>query len=325
MPTLLIATVNYKTADLAIKCIQSVANELHQLPSTKMVIVDNDSQDNSVEVIGKAIADNHWSEWCSVVDAGKNGGFSFGNNMAMRPALAEETQPDYIWLLNPDAELKDDAGKVLIDFLESHPKAGMATSACVDISGQKQTMAFRQFTPLGEFVGMMQLGFLDKLFPNALVAFEPVESAHQADWLSGSSLMMKLDVVKQLGLMDEEYFLYFEESDYCVQAKRNGWELWYVPDSKIFHVIGASTGVTRGSATPTKKSARRPDYWFYSRRRYFVKNFGKAYATLADIAHLTGFMLWRLRRLVQQKPDFDPPHYLSDFFRNSVFMKGFKI
>lgn len=325
MHRLLIVSVNYRTADLAIKCIESVYNQRDQLPETKMVVVDNDSQDGSYEKISAALGEHGWSDMIEVVDAGKNGGFSFGNNYAIRPAMASDTPPDFVWLLNPDAHLKEGAGTALIDFFEKHPKAGFATSACVDPSGELQTMAFRKFTPMGEFVGSMRLGFLEKMFPQSLVAIQPSPEPHQADWLSGSSLMMRKEVFDDLGLMDEEYFLYFEESDFCLQAQRRGWELWYVPESEIFHVIGASTGVTEGTAKKDSKSKRRPAYWFYSRRRYYVKNFSKLHAIYADFMHILGYSLWTLRRVVQRKPNLDPPNYLSDFFKNSVFVKGFKL
>ncbi len=325
MQRLLIVTVNYRTADLAIECMASVMRQLDALPETRMVVVDNDSQDGSYEKIQAAIDSRGWGEVITAVHAGRNGGFSYGNNFAIRPALASDNPPDLIWLLNPDAQLQDNAGPALIEFMRSHSRAGMATSACVDASGERQVMAFRQFSPLGEFVGMMQLGALERLFPKASVAIPPETHAHQADWLSGSSLMIRREVFAELGLMDEDYFLYFEESDYCLQARRHGWELWYVPQSEIFHVIGASTGVTQGSAKKNTQMGRRPAYWFYSRRRYFVKNFSRAYALLADAAHLTGFLGWRLRRKLQRKPDRDPPHYLADFWRNSVFIKGFDL
>jgi len=321
MPKLLISTVNYRTAELAIKCLDSVARELASLPQTQMTIVDNDSGDDSVDKISQAIVDNGWSDWAKIVDAGKNGGFAFGNNIAIREALASDEAPDFVWLLNPDAELKPGAGKALVDFLSQHPMAGLASSSSVDENGEKQAMAFRRFSPLSEFVGTMKLGILDRLLPKAIIAIPPQAEPYQADWLSGSSLMIRREVFEDIGLMDEDYFLYFEESDFCLQAQRKDWKLWFAPKSEIIHLIGASTGFTHLDT----KLPRRPRYWFDSRRRYFLKNFGGFYTLLADLSHLTGFALWRLRRLVQQKPDYDPPHYLKDFFMNSVFVRGVKL
>ena len=321
MTPLLIITVNYRTADLTIRCIQSVARELEQLPGTRMRIIDNDSGDGSVEKISQAIKENQWQDWVTVTPAERNGGFSYGNNIAIRDAMSDKKPPELIWLLNPDAELKPGAALALVNFMHNHPETGLSTSSSVDKDGIEQPMAFRRFTIISEFISNLRLGFVDRLFPNSVVPIWPASEAYQADWLSGSSLIIRLQVFKDIGLMDENYFLYFEESDFCLQAQRKGWQLWYVPESRILHLIGASTGFNPDD----RKMPRRPGYWFESRRRYFLKNFGKFYLATADVAHLTGFSIWRLRRLIQNKPDFDPPHYLKDFFMNSVFVKGFSL
>ena len=112
--------------------------------------------------------------------------------------------------------------------------------------------------------------------------------------------------------------MYFEEVDFCLRAKRAGYSIRYVPTSAIVHLIGQSSGVT----DQANRNKRRPAYWFESRRRFFTKNFGLAYAVLADVAFIVGFSLWRCRRFVQQKPDPDPAHLLGDFIRHSVLLKG---
>jgi hypothetical protein len=120
--------------------------------------------------------------------------------------------------------------------------------------------------------------------------------------------------------MDEQYFLYFEETDFCLHARRAGWSCWYVPASRVMHIAGQSTGVTNRDGPPR----RRPQYLFDSRRRYFVKNHGLGYAALADVAWSVGLASWRLRRRLQRKPDPDPPSLLADSVRNSVFLRRSK-
>ena len=112
---------------------------------------------------------------------------------------------------------------------------------------------------------------------------------------------------------------YYDDVDYCLNAKRAGWPTWFVPESRVIHLEGASTGIT------AKNLERRPGYWFQARRRYLLKNYGALYTALADAAFLSGFALWRLRRRFQGKPDMDPRYMLMDSFRNSVFMTGFKL
>lgn len=322
MNKILTVTVNYKTPELTIKCIESVSRERElNTPALEMCVVDNDSRDGSLEKIAAAISDNGWSDWAKVVSAGRNGGFSFGNNVAIRSAFARprDEQPDFIWLLNPDSEVEPGAALELLKFMQARPSAGMTTGLAYGVDGEIQTVAYRHFSPLTEFVGMSQLGILERLLPSANLVLSLGDEPSQAVWLSGASLMIRREVFDDTGLMDEDYFLYFEETDLCIQAGRAGWEMWYVPASRVMHIEGAATGFTLEEVA----KPRRARYWFESRRRFFRKNYGLLVALLADVAHLSGFILWRLRRKLQNKPDLDPPFYLQDFIANSVFLAPF--
>lgn len=321
MTEVLIVSVNYRVPELAIKCLASVSAELGNMPETKMVVVENGSGDGSFEKISTAITENGWQDWASCVDSGRNGGFAFGNNVGIRPALNSKNPPEYIWLLNPDAEVCEGAGNDLYAFMESHPEAGFVTGDEIDVKGELQPTAFYRFSALGEFVNTMRLEILALMFPKARLPKQPESEPFQGDWLSGCSLMIRRKVFADVGLMDESYFLYFEESDFCLQAQRKGWELWYTPGGRIYHEAGSSTGIW----VQDEKSPRRPAYWFESRRRYFLKNFSPLYAVTADGLWMLGYSIWKVRRFIQRKPDYDPPYFLRDFFMNSVFIKGFAI
>jgi N-acetylglucosaminyl-diphospho-decaprenol L-rhamnosyltransferase len=112
--------------------------------------------------------------------------------------------------------------------------------------------------------------------------------------------------------------MYFEEVDFCLRAAGKGWPCWYVPASRIVHLVGQSSGVT-----DTKQSnRRRPKYWFDSRRRYFLVNHGPVKTALADLAWSVGFATYRLRQFLQRKPDRDPACLLRDFVKNSFLVAG---
>ncbi|MEL7238670.1 MAG: glycosyltransferase family 2 protein, partial [Planctomycetota bacterium] len=147
------------------------------------------------------------------------------------------------------------------------------------------------------------------------------DDAHQTDWVAGASMLVRREVFEQAGLMDERYFMYFEEVDFCRRAMEAGWPCWYVPSSRVVHLVGQASGVTDAK----KQNKRRPAFWFESRRRYMLKNLGKLRATLADLCFMTGFATWRLRRRLQRKPDQDPQKFLTDFAGQSVFAKGFRL
>ena len=128
-------------------------------------------------------------------------------------------------------------------------------------------------------------------------------------------------MLDEIGLLDEGLYTYFDDSDICLRAARAGWETWYVPESRIIHLEGATTG----HRDRPGRSADAPRYWFQARRRYFLKNHGAVYTALVDAAYILGLAAWRLRRRIQRKPDVDPPSSCGDSIRHSVFGAGFEV
>jgi GT2 family glycosyltransferase len=314
---LLVVIVNYKTPGLTIDCLRSLEKEVRDLPGTRVVVTDNASGDDSVEKIGDAIHIENWGNWVEFKPLERNGGFAYGNNAAIRPALKEPNPPQYILLLNPDTIVRPAALQFLVDFMDEHPQVGIAGSRLEDPDGTPQHSAFRFHSIPSELDGGLRLGVVSKLLSKWDIAPPISNEICKTDWVAGASMIVRREVFEAVGLMDEEYFMYYEEMDFCLQANRSGWECWYVPQSRVVHLVGQSSGVTDTKRPPK----RRPQYWFDSRRRYFLKNYNWLYAALADASWASGFALWRLRRALQGKPDLDPPQILGDFLRNSVFVR----
>ncbi|MAX72709.1 MAG: hypothetical protein CMH66_03390 [Nioella sp.] len=130
------------------------------------------------------------------------------------------------------------------------------------------------------------------------------EATTRVDWLAGASLMMRAEVLEEIGLFDEGFFLYFEETDLCHRAKNAGYPTDFVRESSVTHIGSVSTGMKEWQAVP--------EYWFASRRRYFSKTHGRAYGVLATLAHVAGGGLHRLRCLVTGRKPADPPGFLRD-------------
>ena len=320
-PSLLVVIVNYRTPQLTIACLQSLVGEVQQLPHLQVAVVDNHSEDGSVEEIRAAIAQAGWQDWVSVQASGRNGGFAYGNNVAIKPALASQQPPDYVLLLNPDTIVRPGALTALVEFLEQHPDVGIVGSRLEHPDQTPQHSAFRFPTIWSEFDQGLALGLVTKLLSRWVIA-PPIQStACPTDWVSGASLMVRRAVFDAIGLLDESYFMYFEEVDFCRRALQAGWLCWYVPQSRVVHLVGQSSGVK----DPQRPTKRLPQYWFDSRQRFFRKHYGWLYTALTDALWLLGFSLWRVRRVLQRKPDLDPPHLLSDFLRNSVFLRRTKL
>jgi hypothetical protein len=316
----MVVIVNYRSASLTISCLRSLQSELPLLPGLQVIVVENDSGDDSLEKIKIAIATENWFSWATVVPAAYNGGYAYGNNFAIRPALESPNCPPYFLLLNPDTTIYPNALKALVDFMEQHPDVGIAGSSFENNEGP-WSIAFRFPSILSEINDGLRLGVVTKLLSHWKVAQEMTGEQRQIDWVPGASMIIRRKVFDDIGLMDEGYFLYYEETDFCLQAKRAGWSCWYVPESRVIHIAGQTTGVTSHTSQPK----RRPQYWFNSRRRYFIKNHGIVYAAIVDAVWIAGFASWRLRRILQRKPDSDPPNFLIDSIHNSVFFKGGKL
>jgi N-acetylglucosaminyl-diphospho-decaprenol L-rhamnosyltransferase len=315
--SVLVVIVNYRTARLSIECLRSLLEEKRRMPGLRAVVVDNDSSDGSAQKLASAIVEHGLSDWACCLSAPRNGGYAYGNNLAIRAALASEHAPDFFLLLNPDSQARPGAVGTLLDFFANHSRVGIAGSCLENPDGTLWSTAFRFPTLLGELEGGARLGLLTRVLKRWEVPVRMGDRAERVDWLPGASMMVRRDVFESIGLMDEEFFLYYEETDFCLRAHRAGWSCWYVPESRVMHIAGQSTGVTDRAGPPR----RRPQYVFDSRYRYFRKNHGPTYAVLADLAWTLAFASWRVRRRLQGKPDPDPPALLFDSLRNSALWR----
>lgn len=312
----LIVILNYRTPDLTIQCLRSLCCEV--TPSHhRVVVVDGGSGDGAAGEIDVALKTEGWSDWASLMVLPDNRGYAAGNNAVIRTALAGAEPPRYVLILNPDTMVREGAIRALVEFMDNHPAVGVAGSRLESPDGTQQCAAFRFPSILGELGGGLRLGAAGRFLAKWSVALPLCKEPCRADWVAGASFMVRRQVFEELGLMDERFFLYYEEVDFCLRARQTGWECWHVPQSRVVHLIGKSTGVSSLDQPP----ARRPAYWFESRQRYFQKSHGRFYAAMADLAWMIGFSLWRVRRAVQRRPDNDPPRLLWDFLRHSALIR----
>jgi len=315
--SVLVVTVSYRTAALVINGLKSLASEVAAEPGVRVVVVDNTCGEDARE-IQAAIDHAGFGAWAMVLVSDKNGGYGYGNNLAIRRGLMARRPPEFFWMLNPDAEARPGAIRQLREFMDTDPRIGIAGSALLVEDESVWGYAFRFPTVWSELERGASLGPLTKLLQQHVVAVKMGDQPQQVDWLPGASMMVRRGVFTSAGLFDEGYFLYHEETDLCLQAQKAGWTCWYVPASRVMHIAGGSTGVTSRGRRPK----RRPQYLFDSRRRYFVKNHGWSYAVLADLAWSTGLLSRRLLHRVMGRPDGDAPYLLWDSLRNSTVLKS---
>jgi N-acetylglucosaminyl-diphospho-decaprenol L-rhamnosyltransferase len=315
---MLVVIVNYRTAGLVIDCLQSLEAEAGSLPGMRVVVVDNASGDGSAARLAAAVVEHGWGRWASILPVAHNGGFAAGNNAAIRPALETAAPPRYVLLLNPDTVVHAGALRALADFMEARPDIGIAGSRLENPDGTPQRSAFRFPSVLGELEGGLRLGLATRLLNRWVVAPPVPETACRTDWVSGACLLIRREVFDAIGLLDDGYFMYFEEVDFCKRAAQAGWPCWYVPEARVVHLVGQSTRSEFG-AVPRNPL---PSYWFDSRRRYFRSQLGPAATLLTDLAWTSGFASYRFRRAIQRKPDTDPSGLLGDFVRHNFLRFG---
>ncbi len=313
-----IAILSMGTNRLVIDCLHSIAEEIGRVPHTHVGVCLNGGGPAAAELIQRALDEHGWGDWCTLTVSPVNLGFTGGNNAIIRSAIESATPPRYILLLNDDTIVRPGAFKALVDFMDAHPNVGIAGSRLEDPDGTPQCSAFRFQTPISEFEGNLRLGLITSLFSRWVVAPPVVDRECPTDWVSGASMIIRHEVLQANGLLDEGFFTYFEDIDYCLNAKRKGWATWYVPSSRVVHLVGQTSGVN-------KQPRRWPKYLLEARRRYFLKNYGAFYAGAADLARIVGLSLWKLRVLLTGKEDNTPPYCLQDSFRHSVFVEGFKV
>jgi N-acetylglucosaminyl-diphospho-decaprenol L-rhamnosyltransferase len=312
MTDVAIAIVTYKSADLTIDCLRSIEQERGASNlDIVVIVVDNASGDGPP--IAKAINDSGWSSWVKLVVAPRNGGFAYGNNLAIREA-SRLGPPRYCHLLNPDTILRSGAVEKLVAFLEVHPTVGIAGGSFENLDGSDWPIAFRFPTLLSEIEARMQFGLATRLLRPWVVARQMSPVPQPIDWVPGASMMVRWQVFESVGGFDENYFLYFEETDFSYRAKRKGFTTWYVPDSRVMHIAGQSTKITERNAKPK----RLPAYWFESRRRFFARTYGLPYAIMTDLLALLAYGAGSLKRWLLGQKEMAIPFFASDLLKQSI-------
>jgi N-acetylglucosaminyl-diphospho-decaprenol L-rhamnosyltransferase len=311
-----VSIVAYKSARLVTACLESLVPEIPSDGSVHVIVVDNDSRDGTAEAVEVLISSRGWQGWAELARAPSNGGFAFGNNIATRLAREKFPAYEYLLLLNPDTLARPGAIRSLRQFMDETPASGIAGGRCEEPDGKAQESCFRFPSLLTEFAGQLHLGLLDRLMGSRRLCMGLFDQPVEADWVVGALMMIRRGVFESIGLMDEGFFLYYEETDFSLRARRAGWQTWHVPASRAVHFAGQITGIRHDVP------ARRPQYWYESRRRFFVLNRGVPYAWLADTAALVGTGLYELRRAFERKPARDPEFWVKDLLQFGAWGRG---
>ncbi|OGQ23134.1 MAG: hypothetical protein A2138_05740 [Deltaproteobacteria bacterium RBG_16_71_12] len=305
--------LNWRTADMTAHALDLLVPQLRALGAARVIVVDNDSQDGSFEKLAGHVARHGYHDVAEVVASGRNGGFGFGNNVALRRGLEGPDPPDYFYLLNSDAAPRAGALQAITDYADRNPQVGIAGTTVLDTGGRPQTSAFRFPSVRSELAQMLSYGPVSALLADALVPLPiPSHTTTGVDWVAGASMLLRRTMLEQIGVFDETFFLYYEETDLCLRAKRAGWHVAYVREGEVEHIGGASTGV----ASHTVFAKPMPEYVFASRRHYFLKNYGRAVLWQANLAHAVGGAGFRVLTKLGKRDHHRPREWIDGVLYN---------
>lgn len=299
MNGLAVIIVNYRTPDLAIACIAAIEEARRTFPDLRVVAVDGGSGDGSAERIADAIATNGWREWVTPLPLAVNGGFAFANNQAIAALARDGAMPEAIALINPDARVRPGALEAMAALLDREPGAGAVGALLVHEDGRPQSSAFQFPSIRGEFCRGARTAAIERLLrvpPTHVHADHAVE----VPWVTGAAVMLRTAALRQTGLFDDGFFLYFEETDLMRRLRRAGWSIWHEPAAHVVHAGGAATQI-RDPGTGLPRAKRMPRYWYESHRRYFALAGGGGAAIAAGLAFFAGHAIWQARRIVSPR------------------------
>src|ERR1041385_1657052 len=226
---LLVVILNYRVTDLTIDCLKSLVPEVPKVPGAKVAVCENGTGGDAEERLRAAIAENCWGSWVELTAISPNRGFTGGNNFIIRKALESPDPPEYILLLNADTLVLPGALEILVRFMDGHPQVGVAGSRLEWPDGTPQGTPFRFQGIATELDRGLRLGVVSRLLSPWSICIPPPQCACPVDWVSGASMIIRKKVVEEIGPLDEGLYTYFDDIDYCLNAKRAGWQTWFVP------------------------------------------------------------------------------------------------
>jgi len=303
---LAIVIVNYRTPNLTIDCLASLQTEV-EVGQHCVVVVDNASGDDSVEQIQQAITANNWSEWVKVLPSPVNGGFSAGNNLGIKAITA-----DAYLLLNSDTIVRPGAIASLIKAMETHPQAGLISPRLEWPDATPQISCFRYRSPVSELIASAATGPITQLLNSYDVPIPVSDEAIEPEWTSFACVLIRREVIDQIGLMDEGYFMYFDDIDYCRMARNAGWKILHWPEARVVHLRGGSSPVKAAMAARKRPKA----YLYASRTRYFTKFYGYTGLWIANLLWLAGRSISLVREWVGKKQPHTCESEASDIWIN---------
>ena len=265
--------VNWNVRDLLRECLRSIEAGKGGL-SLEIIVVDSASSDDSVAMVRSEFPSVH------LIACTENVGFPRGNNLGLH-----EARGDYLLLLNPDTVIVDDALAVLVSYLQANPDVGVVGPQLLNLDGSVQSSR-RRFPTAA--TGFFESTWLEGLAPGILRRYYaldlPDAATADVDWLTGACIMVPRSTYEAVGGMDEGYFMYSEELDWCRRIKESGRRVVYYPAAQVIHHVGKSS--------EQAVTARHINF-NQAKLRYFRKYHGRFMVAVLRVFLLAGYA-WQI-------------------------------
>jgi N-acetylglucosaminyl-diphospho-decaprenol L-rhamnosyltransferase len=264
-----IVVLNYNTRDDLRTCLRGLLAEGSTRPAggaleAEVFVVDNASGDGSADMVASEF------DWVRLIRSPRNGGFAYGNNQALRAASG-----DAVLVLNPDTVLPRGSISALLAVLQDHPEAGMVGPRLLRPDGSMHLACRRSFpTPA---VALWRMTGLSRLFPDNArfgrynLTFVDPDLAIEVDSVCGACLLVRRSVIERVGMLDERFFMYGEDLDWCLRTRQAGWTVRYEPSIVVQHQHGAAS---------RKRALRTNIHFFRAMDLFYRKHYVQQYHPL---------------------------------------------
>jgi GT2 family glycosyltransferase len=295
--TLSIIIISYNTRDELARCVNSIFENTHEI-SFEVIVVDNNSQDGSPDMIEKEHPE------IRLIKNQDNFGFARANNQAI-----DISQGHYIFMLNSDTLVPPLSISRMVNFLDGNSNAGVVGAKMLNPDYTLQRTARRFPTPMAFFFGRKTL--LTKIFPKnkysrkyLMLETDYCEEPYEVDWVSGGALMVKKEAINQVGVLDEIFFMYWEDAEFCFRMKEWGWKVFCLPSAPIIHYEGRSSN---NEKLKLIMYFNKGAYLFYRKHyiksRYSIMNFVAIIGLTARVLFLSFITILDLTRHKSEQLD----------------------
>lgn len=277
---LAVVIVNFRTSDYTLECLRSLATERNEFSEFEVFLVENGSEDGSLELLRAAIRQYDWSKWVNLLPQSRNLGYARGNNVGIRMALgggAEGRPCEYVLLLNNDTLVHPGCISAVISRMRLDSKIGALSCMVRNSDGSVQNVC-RRF-PRPDLATIRAIG-LPYMLPRMFGWADPEDigwaregALRKVDWIGGAFMMLRASALRLVGHLDERFFFYGEDAELCFRLRRAGWDVVFDAEGTITHHGGASSDTPR---CPEMRRIR----WRWAARLRFQR---VCYGALAEV------------------------------------------